>query len=147
MESSLQYSILKDLQIILIYFYGIVSIDQFIEHYKTVTQDPDYNAEFNTITDFRDADFSFNRRDIIRFAELVKTSPHTVANRRISLLSDKPKQTALSLLYILNTKDLPFTVNVNSTLTSAVIWALLPGNKTEFISGQFAKMKKASSAV
>lgn len=141
MRKSEQYRIIPELKIILEYFCGKTGLIDLVEHRKILIQDNDYDSNFNSITDFRDTDFVASRKDVAAYVEFTKSTPKMIGKRRAAILADTPQQTVIPAIYILKTQDLPFQIEIFSTLAAAINWVNLSDDDLETLEDILKEMR------
>jgi hypothetical protein len=141
MKKSAQYKILPELKIMIEYFSVETTLNDMIEHRKILIKDKDYNPGFNFITDFRDTILACSYDDILSYIEFAKKEPNMLGKRRAAILTETPNQTAISVLYVLNLHDLPFIVEIFSTMDAAIKWVGLSQNDKSIVEEIIKNMK------
>ncbi len=136
-----QYKVLPELKIIIEYFSGATVLVDMIEHRKKLIEDNEYNSNFNFITDFRDAILIFSEEDVISYIDFARNTVNILGKRRAAILADTPNQSLVSNLYVLNIKDLPFLVEIFSTLDAALKWVRVSKDDKKIIEDTIKKMK------
>lgn len=111
------YKIIRELNILLQYFEGDITFDLLKEFRLRVFADPEYNAEYNRINDFRNASFNVPIAEVERYSTFEKNS--SVKNEsKVVLLTSNPNQVVTSMFYELYARD-KNTIEVVSTLDRA----------------------------
>ncbi|SNR78538.1 hypothetical protein SAMN06265371_11346 [Lutibacter agarilyticus] len=141
MIKTAQYKILPEMKIIIEYFSVETVLDDMISHRKVLIQDNNYNPNYNFVTDFRDTNLNFSESDLLSYIDFAKTYPNMAAKRRGAILTENPKQTVISHLFILNLDDLPFIVDIFSTMDAALRWVGLSSTYKEIIENEISRMK------
>lgn len=104
-----------------------------VSHRLLMMADKDYDPGFNSITDFRNANFEARREDILKYAGFTKASPRMLDKRKAAILANTPQQTYIAQLYSLNTLDLPFIIEIFYTVEAAMEWIDVPVRYREII--------------
>lgn len=133
MKKSAHYRIFPELKITMEYLSGLVNLNEMVAHRLLMMADKDYDPGFNSITDFRNADFEARREDILKYAEFTKSSPRMLDKRKAAILANTPQQTYIAQLYSLNTLDLPFIIGIFYTVEAAMEWIDVPVRYREII--------------
>lgn len=92
------YKIIKSLNLIFHYFSDEVTISVINEHMKKVSLEPDYSANFDVLTDLRDAIVTAKYEDIKEFVNYTSCDLKIIAKRKVVYLTNKPNQVAWTTL-------------------------------------------------
>ncbi|NOZ34592.1 MAG: hypothetical protein GXO80_04750 [Chlorobi bacterium] len=83
---------------------------------------PDFDAEFNVITDLRKVDMKFDESFILNIISFIKENSDFMMHRKSALVADSPQLVASSLFFGQRMRDLPVKVSIFSTLEAAIKW-------------------------
>lgn len=122
MEQYSNYKILSDEQLIIEYYYGEVTKDVIIDMKINISNDKDYNSEFNSILDFRDSVIRMNHDDIMEIVNYIQYNIELNSNRKIALLTHTPMHVVTTTLFTIFSTKLPMYYKIFSTLRNAVSW-------------------------
>ena len=104
------------------YHSGNINIDEFIQSRKTISQDPDFNPDFDILFDFRDANMLVNQADIKKFSEFFKGYSPIIGNRKSAYITSKPNQVAITTIFSMEIEDISVNPRTFSTVEGAVGW-------------------------
>ncbi len=97
-----------------------------IEDYYNVKErefnDPDFDKEYDVITDLRKVSEDFDETLIGAIIEFMKNNSDKMKNRKSAVVADSPQIVASALFFNYNTKDLNVEVSVFSTFEAALKW-------------------------
>lgn len=119
MSNNLQYNIYPEKQLIVEIYDGDVAPGDVISQKKTIWNDHLYKDTYNLIMDFRRSNFLFCKSDVYKMVDFIKSFKGNTSGRKVAVLVDTPKQTALVSLFAMNTKEFPLDVHIYSTLQAA----------------------------
>lgn len=116
MEKFGSYKILTNKKLVIEYYRGKTTVDDLIAFKKRLLQDPNYNAQWDTIADFRECNLSVKSKDIIKLVEFMKQEYTECYGRWVNLLASHPNELAVSTLYLTlaNQYELNFNFNIVS---------------------------------
>jgi len=144
MKNSAQYIIHPELKVMVEYFSGLVDLNIMIEHRKALIKENLYDPSFNSITDFRDANFNAKRDDVINYAKFTKATPGMIGKRKAAILANTPQQNVITKLYTLNTQELPFIIEIFYTMEAALNWIDLKSKDMDVIENTLLQMKNSA---
>ena len=84
--------------------------------------DPDFNPDFNVITDLRKVNVEFNETLIESIISFMKENPDNMRNRKSAIIADSPQLVASSLFFGQKTRNLSVKVSVFSSMHTALKW-------------------------
>jgi hypothetical protein len=122
MTKNISYRILPDLELIVESYYGIVSINDYIQLKTAQLIDNQFNPLFSNIADIRNTELSISNDDIIMCINFMKSANGLIGKRRAAVLTATPNQVAISILFARYGKELPVQYEVVSTLEAALKW-------------------------
>ncbi len=97
-----------------------------IEDYKQVKQsefnDPDFDPDFNVITDMRLLKLELNVIVIDKIINFIDNNSNTMKDRKSAILTNKPNQVVNSFIFRSRAKNLPLNIKVFSTQEGALNW-------------------------
>ncbi len=92
------YKIIKSLNLIVHYFSDEVTISVINEHMKKISLEPDYSANFDVLTDLRDAIVTAKFKNIEEFVNYTLYDLKVIAKRKVVYITNKPNQVAWTTL-------------------------------------------------
>lgn len=135
------YQINVDKQYILEYYVGKFDVDELIDFKKQVSADKLYNANFNVIHDFRDAEFNFAFEDVGSYVETLQNNTKMVGKRKSVTITKTPNQVTTSISFDSKKKQLPIYFKITSTIEAALEFINLPKSEHSIVTDYF-KMNK-----
>lgn len=121
----LLYKILKPHNLIIEYFEGKINLDNFKAYYYDLFQESDYSHEHVVLGDIRKADFQFEMDGISKFIDFLSESEKKFKlqyAKRVAILTDTPKQVALSMILCQLSIGLTSNFEIFSTVEAAIKW-------------------------
>ncbi len=96
------------------------------EDYKQVKQsefnDPDFDPDFNVITDMSLLNLELNVIIIDKIINFIDNNSNTMKDRKSAILTKKPNQVVNSFVFRSGAKNLPLNIKVFSTMEGALNW-------------------------
>lgn len=105
MKGQLRFTVLDNLKLVLIYYSGILKIDDLMYQVNIRNVNSAYNPTYNTIYDFRDCIFDFKLSDFEICAEEAQKQPINRIVKKVAILVNKPKETILTHSFIESVKQ------------------------------------------
>jgi len=105
MEKIGAYKILPDKQLIIEYYSGELTIKDLMFFKTIIRKEPNYNFDWKTIADFRDCNLLIKNAELEKLVEFLKNNFEKSYSRKVAILSAKPIEVALSILYSLLVKE------------------------------------------
>ena len=97
-----------------------------LENYKEVKlkefSDPDFNKDFNILTDLRKVKMQFNEEIIKGIVDFMKIYSEKMQNRKSAIIADSPQLVAPSLFFGQKARNLSVKVSIFSTSEAAIKW-------------------------
>lgn len=122
MEKPFTYKILIPHKTIVSYYYGDISIDDLINCKTQMSEDKDYNPNYNLLLDFRNCNLNFSKASVIKHVEFVQNNKKIRADRFTVFLTEKPNEVVLTKLFEMLKGDLPIKTAIFTTPKAAVNW-------------------------
>ncbi len=116
------YIIITRERLIIEYHSGDININDFIESRKIISSDRDYNPDFDTVFDFRDANMIANEKDIKSFMSFFKGFNPIWGKRKSAYLTSKPNHVVITTVFSLEIKDFSISPMTFSTIEALVEW-------------------------
>jgi len=121
----MNYKIIAEKKVILEYYSGIISVQDLINNKSNIIKEKEYDANYNIIHDFRDAQILISEEEGQHFYDLLKNEIKFHKKRRVAHLTQTPDQVAKTTLFTLLVDTSLFDVNTFSTLKAALTWVRL----------------------
>jgi len=141
MKKCIRYKIISDLKLTVEYYRGAINLEDIINFKNTEIIDEKYNPNYNSIGDFRDADFFLDEKQIKEFINYIKNNKKNMGVRKTALLTNTPSQVVTSTLYQLNSDGLPMNLKIFSTLESTLKWIDISKSDYQIIDKAVQNMK------
>jgi hypothetical protein len=125
------FKILPEEQLIIEYFSGSVSWHDLVEMKRLEVSEPNYNPNFNVITDIREAVLNLEALDEIEsYLDFLKSNQKSVGTRKTAILTDNSEQVIHSELLRVMKNDLPINIKTVSTYQAVFEWVeILPKDR------------------
>jgi hypothetical protein len=105
MKGQLRFTVLEELKLVLVYYSGILKINDLLVQINLRNEHSKYDPTFNTIYDFRDCDFDIKISDFELCVEEAKKNPVYRIEKKVAILVNKPKETILTFSFISSVKQ------------------------------------------
>jgi hypothetical protein len=137
------YKILPDKGLILKYYCGSFSLQDFIKCTTETALDSLYDSAFSVINDFREATFSMGINELNAFVNLMKENKKLYSKRSITFLTSTPNQTVYTLMLELLKDEPLINKKTFSTLLEAVKWLGFQPDDFASIENELEKLKNS----
>lgn len=117
-----EYLIIKEHRLIIELFYGEMDLASYVEFKSGQLKDPDYNPDYNLLTDLRWVDFLFPASEVSLISDYFKSVVDMDRDLKGCLLSFEPLQTAYSMVYKKHASEGSLQWNVCTTLEESLKW-------------------------
>ena len=116
------YKILYDKPLIVEYYNGFITTEDFIHLKNVIKDEPDYNFYSNTILDLRDCDLKIEVEDLETLIQFFRANFENKENRTVAYLTSKPNGLVLATLFSISVEssELNFNPNVFSSTAPMV---------------------------
>ena len=84
--------------------------------------DPDYDPNYNIVSDLRRLKMGFNEKMIEMIVDFISQFPDYFIERKSAIITNSPEQVVNSVAYIQKIKSTPVDVNIFSTAEAAFKW-------------------------
>ncbi|NJO90256.1 MAG: hypothetical protein HC831_15910 [Chloroflexia bacterium] len=122
------FKLLPHEQLIIEYFSGPVSWYDLVEMKRREVAEPNYNPNFNVITDIREAIVNLDALDDVEsYIDFLKSNQKSIGTRKTAILTNNSEQVIHSELLRVMKRDLPINIKTVSTYNAVFEWVeLLP---------------------
>ncbi len=112
------YKILYDRPLIVEYYNGLITVEDFIHLKNTIKEEPNYNFYSNTILDLRDCDIKIEMEELETLINFYRANFEKKEDRTVAYLTSKPNEIVLATLYsvLVENSDLNINTNVYTTI-------------------------------
>ena len=139
MAGHIAYKILPELELIIEYYSGKITVQDIIDHKKKEINNPAYNGDYNFIADIRESILDVSQKDFKDYLDFIEMNNRVAGNRRTSILTDTPNQVAITSMFKMSTNELPINYAIFSTLEAAINWVNLSADYYDVIRDVLAK--------
>ena len=136
-----EYRILKEKKLIIQYYGGKSSLNDFYNSITVVANNVDFNPNMSILNDLRDCEIITDEKSISQLTEFVKNNKELYAKRKTAFLTNSPKQVVFSTLLINLKNESLVSIKVVSTIKSALMHLTGNAEDYELINGIINKMK------
>jgi len=133
MKTYIHYKILPELNLILEYYGGKITLNDVINHKSLEIRDIDYNENYHFISDMRDTEFNIDSQDFNEYLKFLNRNNKVIGQRKSAILTNTPNQVAITSLFKSKSKHFPVSFEIFSTLEGAFNWVNLPEDLHEGI--------------
>lgn len=116
------YKVYPEKQFILQQLLGVVNMENLIKVKHEQDKDPAFDFSFKLLTDVRQADVQFTRKEIQNYIEYLKSEFNESNGNRIALVTATPIAVAVGKMVQSKTPDLEHDLQVFSTIPAALNW-------------------------
>jgi len=128
MEACAHYRIIPELNLVIEYFGGVLTIEDIINTKKQEIKE-NYDPEFNFIVDFRDVQNIFNEKELIEYIEFVSQRKEFVGTRKSAIISNSSVSLVTTSIYAMHGKrSLPMDIKIVQNLSEAMHWTEVEKN-------------------
>ncbi len=142
-----RFKIIPEKRLILIYFIGEISIDELIFLNKCSFKAPGYDASFDVIVDLRDCYPKANIDDLRYYINFINENKSFYKKRKGVYLTSKPEEVVATTLFSKMHKDVPFEIEIFSTVSAMTFWLNRNRINTQFIENELKKIRLDSHNV
>ncbi|WP_417611569.1 hypothetical protein [Owenweeksia hongkongensis] len=125
------FLILPSRRLVIESFADKVGLEDYIAFKNEQLAHPDFNPEFDVLSDLRWTEFVFPPEDLNKLADYFKENVKVDIDRKGCLLTFQPMQTAYSMLFERHMTGSVVTWQVCTTEVEALSWLHYPLNLTE----------------
>jgi hypothetical protein len=120
------FKILSEEKLIIEYFSGPVSWLDLVEMKRQEVAEPNYNPNYNVITDIREAVLNLDDLEhITHYIDFLKNNKKSLGTRKTAILTDNSDQVIHSELLRVMKNDLPMEVRTVGTYKAVFEWISL----------------------
>lgn len=114
------HTIIKDINLIIEVYEGVITIDDILNNLKNIFDDPDYSSHYNFLVDLRRASMVYSINDYKILFKTIENSPQGYSRHLTALLTATPEQTTTSMLIVFNEMPKDFKDSVFTTLSGSM---------------------------
>ncbi len=142
MNNIATYKIFPELNIIIEYYHGIISLESLIKYKEVLFKDKLYSEDYNYLDDFRDAEFNFSFDEITDYITFEIENIKVNRSKYLALIFLTPKQSVPLFLYLKGKQTRNNNIEVFSTVKSAISWVRISDDHYTFINDTLIDLKK-----
>lgn len=113
---------IEEINLLEVKYEGIISVEELIEYINETRSNESYPRDLRIITDARNVKMDFNPNDLNKIVEANTKSLKKYNSITDAFVIDKPKETALSLLFQELSKNKKYKFNIFFNLDNAINW-------------------------
>jgi len=133
MKACAHYRIISDLQLVIEYFGGNLTIEDVINTKKQELKE-NYDPSFNFIVDFRNARNAFTQEELKEYIYFVSRNKEFVGDRKSAIISNNPLSLVTTSIYAMYGRNsLPMQIKIVENLNEAMKWCEVDNSNYEFI--------------
>lgn len=114
-----QHFISKEDGLVINYFSGDISVSDVKERMSQISADPDFSLNYDILNDFRDSHPDIDHKVVGDYIKYLKDELQMLTKRKCILLTSKPEQVALSIIFSKLTEVSPLIPFVCSSVKAS----------------------------
>lgn len=139
--NQIKYIIINELNLIIEYYSGSISMEDMIQLKKETTEQRTYSPNFDVIMDFRDSTLNIEVAGLSKYVDFANTFDKIVGKRRTGFITSKPNEVVLTTMFGFIKGDLPIDSQTFSTLEALWIWLDKPINQYEIVKQKLEQLR------
>lgn len=116
------YTILEELEFIIEYHEGLLTLESIIDYRMNQMHDPKFNPGFNMLLDMRNVEMTGDPEEVQEYVDFYMKNKNITGNRRVAVLTNTPKQVFYTTLFEQNNDKLMQKTKIFSTQAAALKW-------------------------
>ena len=119
------YKVFDNKNIIIEYYSGEITVDDFLSLKERISKEPNYNFFSDTILDIRDANLKVSETDLLKLFDFLHSKfSKEEGKRKTAYLTNSPNDVVQSTLFsnLLESKKLNVNPRIFSTMEGVVSW-------------------------
>lgn len=141
MIKKLEYIILTEESLILEFYSGNFNVDELINFKVKIGSDKNYNPNFNVISDIRELEFLFKKREVKKYITFLNENSNHIGYRKTAMVTQTPQQVITSMEFDFNKNTLPINFKVCSSFEAAYNLINLSEDKANLVKSIFLELK------
>ncbi|MBT8260131.1 MAG: hypothetical protein KJN82_02365 [Bacteroidia bacterium] len=133
MNGQVNFTIFKNLKLILVNYLGDISIEVINTHIEKLSSDKDYNPNYNTIADLRYSNILLNQSNLPEVINKIIDNDKIIGERKQTFIIGTDNQLALSSLFSMLLRHLPMATSIVKSVREALEWVELELKHQELI--------------
>lgn len=117
-----RYKILKDQNIVIEYYEGVLDIDSFINFKRKLTKDNLFSDSLNYYIDFRNVTFIISEDDVDKYLNFLLNNSDYLGKRKVALITNTPNQVVPTTFFKIKRANSLQMIEVFSTNEAATDW-------------------------
>lgn len=135
------YKIIPEKKLILEHYSGIILIQNIINQKIKISNEKDYNPNFDLIHDFRKAEFQISEEDGLYYLNFLMKNKILYSKRKVVHLTNTPEQVAITTLFSMLKDEPNINTQTVSTIEAALVWLGHSINDMYVIEAYFNELK------
>ncbi|MBK3519331.1 hypothetical protein [Carboxylicivirga marina] len=123
----LTFKIIRELNLIVEYYQGDITVHDIIRNKKATIQHPDFNKDANVVLDLRDANVMFEKDDMQTLVTFFKSNSEFQGDKKAVYLTSKPQEVVNTMLFSLKVGEFSIKPQTVSTIEAAVAFMHIDG--------------------
>lgn len=116
------YEILKEERLLFELYKGVLTLPAMKKYIETLVQEPDYNNNFDLLTDISQVTYDATTQEVAEFARYLIAQGHTIGIRKTAVLYKTPNQHVYAYIYMQLYKDIPHLIKLFTDKNEAIEW-------------------------
>jgi len=147
MQNLYRYRILRNLRLVIQFHQGPVEFQPLLSLKQKLLEDPDFDASYPLILDFRRADILMNLPEVMHYRDLLEEMyrSRNIISSKCATLVSSPRTTAISVSFA----DTSFTSNIHyrvfSCMDSATQWLGINPQQISIIENNIEQLARETS--
>lgn len=135
------FEVLDRERLVVEYFEGVVTIGNLYKRLDKILQNPNYNKDFDVLTDMRKSIISVTLDEIPQYFKFFNTIPHRNGQKKIALVVSTANHLICSNIINAQKEHLMLKVGVFCSIEKAMEWLERKDN-IKLVNDTFTKVKK-----
>lgn len=135
-----EYSILKDIGLIIQYHQNNITLNKMKQLKTDIINDKDFNPKFGFIVDIRNANVNLTENELLEYGNWVRENLKLTGLMRLVLLTSTPDQVTKTIIFSLNENISPLHYKTFSTLAASIKWLTIDLSNLDLIEKEIEKL-------
>lgn len=126
MKTFIKHKIIHELDLIIEYGRGEITIQHFLDLKNKEMKDLDFDVKYNYVVDFRWSETNITENELRTYVDMLKKQPFLWSKRSSALITSSPSHVVVATLYKILLEKFPVNYMVVSTLSKALAFLKVP---------------------